>query len=203
MRLHNWLENIFDTKSKIRILRLFYKFPEKDFTEREIADFVKMSPNTINLALRDIRKTDILTFRKIGRAHVYRLNKESAIYDRIADVFQTEEVVMESLINTIEDEMKREISCVLYGSFARGTEEWDSDLDLLIITDNPKKTERRLKPLKSRIMVEFNTRLSAVVVTMSQFLRMWKKPLIQNAMKDGILVSGASLEEAYAKAADD
>jgi predicted nucleotidyltransferase len=198
MILHHWLEEIMDSKSKIRILRIFFRHQDREFTEREVAELVKMSPNTVNLAFRDLRKTNILHFRKIGRAHVYKLNKDSPLWHVVHEIFFIENELFANLLPLIGKEMKGTLSCVLYGSFARGTEEWDSDMDLLIISDD-RKTKMKLDKLKELIIEGYGTRLSAVVVSYAQFRRMWKKPLIQNAMKDGILVSGVPLEEAYAK----
>jgi transcription initiation factor IIE alpha subunit len=140
--MHNWLEDLLDSKSKIRIIRTFFLYQGKDFTEREIAEFIEMSPNTVNLAMREIRKTNIFSFRKIGKAHAYRLNKSSALYEPLKDIIDGEKKTRKDMFDMIRNALKNSLSCVVFGSFARGEEEFDSDLDLLIIAQDKESIEK-------------------------------------------------------------
>jgi predicted nucleotidyltransferase len=201
MRLHNWAESIFGTGSKIRVLRLLVKYPEREFTEREIADEIKMSPNTVNLALKELRNTNILVYRKIGRAQAYKCNTKSALYVSAKKLFESELEIKNHLIETIKKYLNKSISCIMFGSFVKGTESYSSDLDLLVITDKKDIMEPRVEKLRTEISEKFGTALSPLILTTKELLAQWNKEYIKRIVKEGILICGKKLEEIYGKRA--
>ena len=88
MKLHNLLDDMLDSKSKVRILRLLFRFPEREFTEREIARMIKMSPNTVNLALNNLRKTNVFVYKRLGRTHSYRCDADSVLFPLFKMLFE-------------------------------------------------------------------------------------------------------------------
>lgn len=197
MRIHDWLESLFDSRSKIRIIRLFFRYQGKEFTEREIADLIRMSPNTVNLALREIRKTNILLFRKIGRAHAFKLNQDSALYAHVRSIMEAEKSVEESMLSAIRRAVKGCLSCVVFGSFARGEEDFDSDLDLLVIVEDKESIRGALEKLRMEVSRSFSTEVSTVVLTPDELKRKKNERFLKEAAKEGIVVSGKRLEELY------
>ena len=88
MKIHCILDDVLGSKSKIRILRLLFKYPEREFTEREIAEIINMSPNTVNLALHECRKTNIFIYKRIGKTHSYKCNSDSVLFSLFKDLFR-------------------------------------------------------------------------------------------------------------------
>lgn len=193
MQIHNWIETVLNTKSKIRILRTLLRFKEREFTERELAKTTEMSVNTINIALRDLRRTNILNFKKIGRANSYRINSNSILYLILNELFEKENIE-ERLGEIIKKELNEKVvSCVIFGSFAVGKEEFDSDLDLLIISEN--NISKEIENLREQISIAFSTSISPIVLNLSEFNRRKKENFIENAIKNNIFICGRRLEE--------
>ncbi len=195
MKLHHVLENLLSSKSKIKILEFLFRFPGKESSIREIANHVNISPNTVSIVMQDFRKTNLLKYRIIGDTHSYRLNLESVLYPMFRDLFKKEDNLMESLILLIKEYMNEADICVLFGSFARGTEEPDSDLDLLIVTDQKWKLKKNLDSLFNEVSTKYGTVISPMVFTHRQFNSMRKKPFVINAFKEGIFIKGSAKDE--------
>jgi len=79
---------------------------------------------------------------------------------------------------------------ILYGSYARGTAQEDSDIDLLIVfseMESAFKEIDRLTEIKYGLMLEYDILLSTNPVT-RETLAHSKLPLFKNILKEGILV---------------
>lgn len=199
MKLIHMLDDLFGSKSKVRIIRLLFRYPEREFTEREIARQIDMSQNTVNIALQDLTKTNIFLYRKIGKANVYSVNKKSILFSFLQNIFTRERKIREVLIKRIGDATSPLISCILFGSFAQNSERHDSDLDLLVIAKDKRKAKVRLDELEQDLLREYNIPLSVVLLTPKELINKWNTPYMKQVRKDGIKISGKSLEEVYGK----
>jgi predicted nucleotidyltransferase len=192
-------DDLLGSKSKVRILRLLTRFPEREFTEREIAAIIGMSHNTVNIALRDLRKTNALSFRRIGRANVYLVNKNSALFPFLQNFFESEKNIRVEMVKLIKTATKPFISCILFGSFANETEAKGSDLDLLVITKDKKKAKTTRDKLESTLLKLYSIPLSVVLLTPRELVNKWNAPYMREARKNHLLINGRPLGEIYGK----
>lgn len=188
MRLHDPLDGMMDSKSKIRILRLLFRYPEREFTEREIAEMIAMSPNTVNLALRDLRKTNVFAYKRLGRTHSYKCNKGSVHFAVLSPLFDREREIWDSLAATLKDGLSGVVTCIIYGSFAEGREEFDSDLDLLVVTKDKPSAEKELEKLADLLRDRYSTAISPVILSPEELEKKKEMPYIRKALSDGIVI---------------
>ncbi|MCX7926740.1 MAG: winged helix-turn-helix domain-containing protein [Candidatus Omnitrophica bacterium] len=74
------LDEILDTKAKIRILRFFILgASEARVTGRQIAKSIKMSPPATHDALKILWRQGILNREIIGKQHIYSLNSSNKL----------------------------------------------------------------------------------------------------------------------------
>ena len=197
MKLHHLLDDVFGSKSKVRILRLLFRYHEREFTEREIARQIGMSQNTVNIALADLMKTNAMSFRKIGRANAYMVNKNSVLFPFLQNVFKSESKLRKDLIKILQLATRSFISCILFGSFAQNAESYDSDLDLLVIVEDKRRAKADLEKLESDLLMRYNIPISIVSLTPKELINKWDAPYIKEARRNNIVISGKSLEELY------
>jgi predicted nucleotidyltransferase len=197
MKLHHLLDDIFGSKSKVKILRLMFRYQEREFTEREIARHISMSQNTVNKALADLTKTNALSFRKIGRANAYIVNKNSVLFPFLQNIFKSERRIREDLIKRLKEATGHFTSCILFGSFAQSAESYDSDLDLLVIAKDKRKAKYRLDKLEDDLLRKYNISISIVLLTPRELLNKWNTPYMKEARKTNVVISGKSLGELY------
>jgi predicted nucleotidyltransferase len=188
MKLHDLLDDIADSKSKVRILRVLFRFPGREFTEREMARMIGMSPNTVNLALNDLRRTNLFLYKRLGRTHAYRCNPESVLFSPLADLFKAESHVWEGMLDYLRDELKGIGTCILFGSFARSEEGFDSDLDLLVVTGARHEAESRLARISDALLSGYSVTLAPIIMTHSEFEGKKQKGFIREALSDGMML---------------
>ena len=78
-----------------------FKYPKREFTEREIANMINMSPNTVNLALKSLRTTNIFLYKQIGNTHIYKCNQNSILFNYFKNVFEGEKQIREALFKLL------------------------------------------------------------------------------------------------------
>ncbi|MEA3346527.1 MAG: zeta toxin family protein [Candidatus Auribacterota bacterium] len=78
------LDNILNTNSKVKIIRLFISRSE-DFiaSGREISRLIGMTPPAVHTTLKDLYNQDILKRDIIGKQHIYKLNTNSRLVKNI------------------------------------------------------------------------------------------------------------------------
>jgi predicted nucleotidyltransferase len=199
MKLHHILDDIFGSKSKVRILRLLSTYPEREFTEREIARHIDMSQNTVNKSLIDLKSTNALSYRGIGRANVYIINENSVLFPFLQDIFKDESRIREEVIKKLKNATKPFVSCIIFGSFAKGIERYDSDLDLIVITKNKTKAKQALDKLGEELLKKYGIYLSLVLLTPRELINKWDAPYMREARKSHLVIRGKTLGELYGK----
>ena len=194
MKLHNILDDMLDSKSKVRILRLLFRFPERDFTEREVAKMIKMSPNTVNLALNDLRKTNVFLYKRIGRTHSYRCDPDSVLFPLLEGLFKQERQMREDLITLLKEGLEGVGMCILFGSFAREEEGFDSDLDILIVAKNKEKAKAISEHLAEYLSLRFSITLAPMIFSPKEIEENRQEKFIKEALSEGMVIAGKKLE---------
>jgi len=60
MQYNNYLEKIFGSKIKIEVLRTIFKFGNKKWTIRELANFNGKNHSTVNYAIKDLQDMNLI-----------------------------------------------------------------------------------------------------------------------------------------------
>ncbi|MBI4015601.1 MAG: nucleotidyltransferase domain-containing protein [Candidatus Aenigmarchaeota archaeon] len=137
------LEYILDSKEKVRILRLLVNSPSHIFHETEIVRMLKLPQATINRKLRSLAEQNIISRYKKGRTTVYRLNDENYIVrDMLKPLIKAEKNTPLERSNYLCGKLIGHIIGIVFGSAARNEMKPTSDVDLAIITDKTRETER-------------------------------------------------------------
>ncbi len=136
MKFHNVLDEILGNRTKIKLLRAFFTYPEKKFTESELQRIAGIPQPSVHRNVKFLLANGILDRERIGKANLYSLNKEHILYDLIKNIFEIERNLLfelkKSLKGSIESLSGIELA-VLFGSVVKGTERADSDIDLFIV----------------------------------------------------------------------
>jgi predicted nucleotidyltransferase len=188
MKFHKFLDDILSSRVKLDILRAFYKHKTKEFTERELADYIKRCQSPVNYAIKDLVSSNVLKMKVIGKANVYTLNTESYFVKNCFKLFEAEENILIDLIKLLKKELKDTLLVILYGSIVNGSEKPKSDIDLLIVCNNKKEIEEKIIFLQDKVSKLFGNAIIAHILTKNELNRKKNKPFIKNALKKGIRV---------------
>lgn len=141
MAIEKRLDDILDTKSKVKIIRLFVSRTEGFMASgREVAKLVGLSPPAAHTALKELYNQNILNREIIGRQHIYKINHTNRIVkDILQPAFQkelsTKDDISSFLKKRIESYKIQHLitSLILYGSLASGETHGESDCDIAVV----------------------------------------------------------------------
>jgi len=152
MPIEKNLDDILNTKSKVKILRLFTS-RTSDFmaSGREIAALIGVSPPAAHSALKELYNLNILKREIIGKQHLYKINSSNrTVKDILQPAFRKEVLIKEDIKNFLLKKIKDYkigssiVSLIFYGSITKGKTHQNSDCDVAVITKDSfskKRTE--------------------------------------------------------------
>ena len=191
MKYHNFIDKIFGSRIKIDLLRTLYKFGNKKWTIRELAKFNDKDHSAINYAIKELEEMDIIYLERHGKSTLITLNNKS-ILANLLQVFDFEKNALNKLINDIKKILnKKVISCILFGSIARREEKTNSDIDLLIITNNKKLIKDLIFERQRYIIEKYGNIIQAQIYTKKQFNK--NIPFVKTIGKDYMVILGEDI----------
>ena len=205
MRVHDPLDKVLNNELKIKILRFLCK-TDAEWSGRQIAQEIKVSPAACHKALRELNNERALLLRSIGRSYLYRLNKENLIIsEMLKPLFEREskipDDVYRAIVKNISSLVIKDIASIaVFGSIKRRKERPTSDIDLLVLVRNPedkRKVEEDFGKVNEKIIGKFGNTISSYIQTIEEFKSKYKKglALVKNILKSHRLLFGKSLEE--------
>jgi len=194
MLIHNYVEEVFGSKVKVKILRTMFKFPTKTFTGRELANLTKnVSHMAVSKSIKDLADMNLIEIEHHGTSNLLKLNKDTYLFKTLKEIFMTERKTIDHLKNKIKNYFKNKRfikTIVIFGSVANKKEEIDSDIDLLIILKKKCKITEIIDKLQKDINKEFGNVIMPYILTEKEFYKKKNKPVIKNITKNNILVFG-------------
>lgn len=125
----------------IKALGKIIALPRKSFSVRELAIHAGISPGASKNALDYMRKKGIITLNVIGRTYQYKLDLESPLCRHWKILFNLDLLEESGIVGNLAKNLENIHCILLYGSFAEGTNDEKSDVDLLVIAHTPKKID--------------------------------------------------------------
>lgn len=188
------LDEVLGSTARVRVARLLIELPDKEFTGREIARLLGTGHSTILPALRALVDRGLVNERVLGRAHVFRVNRDHFLYSILAATFGSERKLVEEITELIRSSLAAgSKSIVLFGSRAKGEARTGSDIDLLIVSREVRDTEAALGPLRAQLRRRFGLELDAKVLSPAQLRSKAEAPYLKAARTEGLLIAGAPL----------
>lgn len=173
----------------LKIMQLFYRDKLAKLHLREIARQAKLHGPSATRFLDSLEKEQVLKSEKDGNLKKYFIKQSSSAY-LIFESFDIERFeklpsIRKNAIKTYLDRLsEKPVFAVLFGSTAKGTYKEDSDIDVLIITNNKisaKEAEKEANALTAM-------KISTFQMTYKDFLidlKMKEDKVVQSAVQSG------------------
>jgi len=202
MRFRQPLDDVFRTRTRVKILRLLARNPEMIFTGRELARNIGGTSSNVSRALFALERIGVLNSIAKGRSRLYSFNARHLLSERLLrGLFETEAGVLAMVLETIPLNWTSDIQSVIcYGSVARGEEDLSSDVDLCFITrDSSRRNglERKLDQAQSEFYLRTGNRFSPYVISANNFAARYRRadPLVRSIASEGLLLRGDTIAE--------
>lgn len=205
MKITSPLDKIMNNETKVKILRFLSK-SSAEWTGRQIAKEVGVTPATAHKALHGLHDEEILLLKQIGKNYIYSLNKENFIVqDMLKPLFAKEDRILKNIMAVITRKIsfflakKNIVSVALFGSVNVRKDCSGSDIDLAVIVKYAKvkkNVENLFWDISQAVAKEFGNTVSPYVNTTREFRSKHKKGLavIKNIMKSHTVIYGERLE---------
>lgn len=176
------LDRLFTSKTRVKILTLFFLSPGRELHLREIERLTKENVNSIRRELNNLEEIGLLKSSRKGNLKLYTINTEMPLYGELSSVVLKTEGVAKTLQEHLH-ELGSIQTAFIYGSFARHTAQLSSDIDVFIIGKiNERKLIEEIHGLEKNLSREINY----ILFTPEEFKDRKKKkdPFVINVLKE-------------------
>jgi len=122
----------------LKVMELFFKYPERKFHLRELERLIKLSMPGIRKIAGKLEKEGLLESKKEKMVkNFYASRNEKFI--QIKRVYNSYSIFTSGLLDFLKNEYGEPEAIVLFGSYSKGEDISQSDIDIAIITQEHKK----------------------------------------------------------------
>ncbi len=127
-------EKIFGSRIRAKILGWLFTHPDESFFVRQVALILKEDPTNVSREMARLEELGILRSKRTGNLKHFQTNQDCPFFEELKGlVLKTSGVA--GRVRVSLQELSGIEFALIYGSYAKGEEKADSDVDLLIIGD--------------------------------------------------------------------
>jgi predicted nucleotidyltransferase len=198
MKFHNVLDEIFGNRTKVKLLRAFFTYPEKEFTESELQRIAGIPQASVHRNVKSLLANGLLDRERIGKANLYSLNKEHILYALLQNIFENEKNLHSELKKSLKGSMESlsgiELA-LLFGSVVKGTERADSDIDIFIVCKADKsQVEAEMKNVIRVIINKFGNMVSPIIKNDTEMKDMKSSSIFKELKRGEVLFKREGFE---------
>ena len=135
---------------QLNVLKLFIEHPHNSYYLRESARLLQMDPMTVKRALDVLVADGILLRTKEKNQILYKANIENPAFRYMKIAYNLSLLQKKGVVEFLNDHMSTITSILLFGSYAKGENDSESDVDILIISLSKNKPTAELTRLLKR-----------------------------------------------------
>jgi len=170
VRLTHPLDDIFASRSHIRILRTLDELPDGlAVSAREVARRSGLSHPTASSVLATLKDQGVVLVHRALRADAFELNRRHMLVEKVAPLFEWERNLLRELSTFLAWQIQREAPWVsaayLFGSAGDGDMGSGSDIDLAVVVSDPDrvKTEAAMEHVSDTVRERFGNPLNVII----------------------------------------
>jgi predicted nucleotidyltransferase len=198
--------DLLGSRPRLRLLR-YLATHEGLQTGRALAHAADVEPKRAGEALADLVEAGLVDRRRAGKAFLYSINRDNyAVAEILLPAFINERDWLKRLGDDIRRSLPAIDSVILYGSWAKGKAQAQSDVDLLLVTrQNVGKSQaiqlqERANDIRARMSERYGRPISLLIVGVENLRRRLRKRdrFIREILAEGQVLAGSGLGEVVA-----
>jgi predicted nucleotidyltransferase len=190
------ITDLLSTKGRVDVLRVLWR-SRQPLTAAEISRRAELTYPATSAVLDTLVHLRVVDRAPAGRGHTHWLVRENQyVHAYLAPVFEAEEELPERLEDDIRSLFaERCVSVVLFGSYARGSQTLESDVDVIAVaqnTDEKQRIERELAEIEREFRQRWGAPLSVILYDPHEAATLHdRSPALYSTLVDeGLAVSG-------------
>jgi DNA-binding transcriptional ArsR family regulator len=148
------LDKLFGSRTRARLLGWFFAHSGEPYSVRQLASILGDDPSNLSKELAKLEELGILISSRERNLKRFQVNQDCAFGPELKGLVQKTTGIMGRLRSALQAAKGIGFAFV-YGSFAKGTENAESDIDLLIVGDiDLDKREYEIKKAEGNAFVQ-------------------------------------------------
>jgi len=180
------------------MIRTLLTYRRKIFTIRELARVANVSHAEAAVVSEKLEERGIVRIQPVGRSHQIMLNEKSYVLNKIVkQAILAEEKTLNALISIMRKSLSDKtvtLAC-LFGSVARKAEKDDSDIDLLVISNDFEAASTAVARTGVKVSEVFGNSLSPLIFSEKELRAKKNDDLIRSILNSYIMILGKDLNE--------
>ena len=196
MKLHGYLDQLLGSKSSISVLRTLVQYKGKVFTIRRLAREANVSHPSVSETVAKLESFGVVQIQPIGRSHQVTLNEKSYVLKNIVEpMFMAEKQTFNQMIRFLKNHIstKKIIGAAVFGSASRGQEKEDSDIDVVVISNDFNGAITAVSDAGEEIFAKFHGNISPIIFSEAEFKSKGKSDLARSILDNHTMVHGKNL----------
>lgn len=130
---------LYNETARNRILKIFFTYPEKEFSLSELAREAGVAKANIGKILNDLYELEIIEITKLSKIWRIKSNQNNWGFIKGKIVYNLDFIYQSGIVKYLNERYRNPKSITLFGSFRDGTDISCSDIDIAIESNDFKK----------------------------------------------------------------
>lgn len=167
MRPTHTIETLLGSRSRMSVLRVLHGVA-MPLNASQLAVRTGLSWTAVSTVLDEFSEMGVTNSSSAGRANIHSLNRENVyVTDLIDPLFAAEERIPDRMLADLSKTFEpRALALVIFGSYARGEQVSESDVDVAIVAGDTKAkdlVEETVDGYQAHFLSRYGAPLSAIV----------------------------------------
>ena len=163
-----FMEALF-TSTQRKVLGLLFGQPKRRYFMSELISIAESGSGTVQRELAKLTDSGLVTAEKQGIQKYYQANTQSPIFDELYSIFSKTAGLNTLLSRALEETNAKIELALIFGSSAKGQDKVNSDIDLLIVSDD--LTLEVLYNSLEKVEITTRRKVSPVIYTRAEFTK--------------------------------
>ncbi|MEI8011176.1 MAG: nucleotidyltransferase domain-containing protein [Candidatus Omnitrophota bacterium] len=180
------------TASQLQILAVLAEHPDRDFYLSEVGILIGKHPGVFQKGINALEREKWVTSQRRGNQRLFRVNPQHPLLKEMKALIR-KSIGVEAQLTTVVNGIPQIKIVLIYGSYAKDKLRADSDIDLLVVTDDLNVEDCLVKEL-SRIEKSLQRDVNYKIYDDKDFKqrRKSKDPFLTEVLSDkNIVLKGA------------
>ncbi|MCX6815838.1 MAG: nucleotidyltransferase domain-containing protein [Candidatus Aenigmarchaeota archaeon] len=134
-----------------KVVNILFKYPDKEFSLSDLAKEAGVAKANIGAMLEQLNRANFLEIIRLSKIWRIKARQESWEFRRAKMIYNYNMIYQADLVNFLNDYYKNPKAVILFGSFRRGEDITNSDIDIAVETD---RGEYRIEEIKELSEIE-------------------------------------------------
>ncbi|MBI2129939.1 nucleotidyltransferase domain-containing protein [Candidatus Woesearchaeota archaeon] len=136
--VHKKYLKLYKETAERKISEVLFRFPEKEFSLNDLAREASVAKANIGNILGSFQEAGLITIEKLTKIWRIKANQANLFYRRNKIVYNLAAAYNSGIVEFLVDYFKNPKALVLFGSFRKGEDLSNSDIDIAVESDEAK-----------------------------------------------------------------